>query len=189
MKSPIEVAMWLAERFDEDELPYAFGGALALAAWSAPRQTVDVDVAVFVDDSGLPRVIDALERAGAMVDREDASARVTAAGLFWAMLGRTRVDVFLATHPVHESMRDRRRSVELDGRHVWFLSPEDLAIVKLFYGRGKDITDLERLFAAQPNLDVAYVRQWLERIVDPGDRRLGILDDLVGRFTDSSTGE
>lgn len=38
MKSPLEVARWLADRLDEDSLPYALGGALALAAWSGPRQ-------------------------------------------------------------------------------------------------------------------------------------------------------
>ena len=132
MKSPLEVARWLADRFDEDSLPYALGGALALAAWAGPRQTVDVDV---------------------------------------------------ATHPVHQEMGSRRRAIEVDGVPLWFLSPEDRALLKLIYGRPKDQVDLERLFAACGDLDVAYIQSWLERIVPPADARLATLADLAKRFS------
>lgn len=182
MKSPLEVARWLADRLDEDHLPHAFGGALALAAWSGPRQTVDVDVAVFVGEEELPRVIDAIERAGAAVNRPDAQRSVAATGMFIADLARTRIDVFLATHPVHEEMGRRRRPVEVDGASLWFVSPEDLAILKLVYGRPKDLIDLERLFAACSDLDVAYIESWLARIVPADDWRHGALTDLVRRF-------
>lgn len=189
VKSPLEVAGWLAERLDEDSLPYALGGALALAAWSGPRQTVDVDIAVFVGEEELPRVLDAIERAGAVVERDDAERRVASTGMFIAELARTRIDVFLATHPVHQEMGRRRRAVELDGARLWFLSPEDLALLKLIYGRPKDIVDLERLFAARGDLDVPYIRSWLERIVPPADARLDTLADLAKRFPPPAAGQ
>ena len=182
MKSPLEVARWLADRLDEDSLPYALGGALALAAWAGPRQTVDVDLAVFVGDEALPRVLDAVERAGAVVKRDEAERSVASTGMFIAHLARTRIDVFLATHPVHEEMGRRRRAVEVDGARLWFLSPDDLALLKLVYGRPKDVVDLERLFAARGDLDVAYIQSWLERIVPPADARLDTLADLASRF-------
>lgn len=182
MKSPLEVARWLADRFDEDGLPYALGGAIALAAWSAPRQTVDVDVAVFVGDEELPRVLDAVERAGALVDRGDATRRVAASGLFLCRVGTTRVDVFLAIHPLHQEMGRRRRQITVEGHALWFLSPEDVAILKLIYARPKDVVDLERLFAARPDLDRAYIESWLGRIVPASDRRLELLADLARRF-------
>jgi len=182
MKSPLETARWLAARLEEDGLPYALGGALALAAWSSPRQTTDVDIAVFVGEDQLPRVIDAIERAGAAVNRSDAERSVTSTGMFFAQQGSTRIDVFLATHPVHEEMGRRRRQVDLDSVPLWFLSPEDLAILKLVYARAKDVVDLERLFSARRDLDEPYIRSWLERIVPPGDRRLTLLADLSRRF-------
>jgi hypothetical protein len=182
MKSPLEVARWLADRLDEDSLPYALGGALALAAWAGPRQTVDVDIAVFVGEEALARVVDAVERAGAVVNRDDAERSVASTGMFIAQLARTRIDVFLATHPAHEEMGRRRRPVEVEGTRLWFLSPEDLALLKLIYGRPKDLVDLERLFAARADLDVAYIRSWLERIVPPADARLDTLADLARRF-------
>jgi hypothetical protein len=102
--------------------------------------------------------------------------------MFFAQQGSTRIDVFLATHPVHEEMGRRRRQVDLDSVPLWFLSPEDLAILKLVYARAKDVVDLERLFSARRDLDEPYIRSWLERIVPPGDRRLTLLADLSRRF-------
>lgn len=65
--APTEVAVRLADRFDEDGLPYALGGALALGAWGVPRTTSDVDVSVFVSERELDRLLDSVERAGAMI--------------------------------------------------------------------------------------------------------------------------
>ena len=56
-------------------------------------------------------------------------------------------------------------------------------MTKLIYGRAKDVADLQRLFALRANdLDVAYVTNWLTKIVPPGDRRLTLLADLRRRF-------
>ena len=74
--SPTDVLSRLADRFDEDGLPYAVGGALALGAWGVPRTTSDVDVSVFVSEAELDSLLDGVERAGAMVERAEAHRTV-----------------------------------------------------------------------------------------------------------------
>lgn len=186
--SPVDVAAHLADRFDEDRLPYAFGGALALGAWGVPRTTSDVDVSVFVPERELYRALDAVERAGAMFDHAEAGRTVARTGMFFAMLARTRIDVFIAHHPMHSDMERRRVALKTsEGRSLWFLSPEDVVLTKLIYGRAKDAADLQRLFAVRADtLDVAYVSDWLTRIVPPGDRRLTLLAELRRRFPSRS---
>jgi hypothetical protein len=182
--TPADLASHLADRFDEDQLPYAFGGALCLGAWGVPRTTSDVDVAVFVSEADLGRALDSVERAGALVDRGEAARTVARTGMFFARLAGTRVDVFIAHHPLHGDMERRRTLLTTpDGKRRWFLSVEDLVVTKLIYGRPKDISDLDRLFAVQSGkLDVGYVRGWLERIVPASDARHGALESLVQRF-------
>jgi hypothetical protein len=181
--TPTEVAGRLADRFDEDTLPYAIGGALALGVWGVPRMTSDVDIAVFAGEGELDRVLEAVERAGAMVDRDEARRAVTRAGFFVAHLGRTRLDVFMAHHPWHAEMQKRRVSLATpEGRARWFLSAEDTALAKLIYARPKDIEDLQRLFKVQAGrLDLEYLRKWLPLIVPAGDVRLGLFEDLIRR--------
>jgi hypothetical protein len=182
--APTEVAARLADRFDEDGLAYALGGALALGAWGVPRTTTDVDIAVFVAEPELDKLLDSVERAGAMVDRAEAHRSVAKTGFLVAHLGRTRLDLFIAHHPWHAEMHARRQLLPTpDGKERWFLSLEDMALAKLLYARPKDIQDLERLFAVQRSrLDLAYLRRWLAAMVPVSDMRLQILEGLARRF-------
>lgn len=182
--TPADVASHLCDRFDEDHLPYALGGALCLGAWGVPRTTSDVDVAVFVSEPDLPRAFDALERAGTIVDRDNARRTVARTGMFVGRIAGMRLDVFIAHHPMHAEMERRRVALTTpDGKSRWFLSAEDLVLTKLIYNRPKDVADLDRLFAVQAGqLDAVYVADWLARIVPPGDVRHARLADLVRRF-------
>ena len=173
----------LADVLDEDQLPYAIGGALALGVWGAPRATKDVDITIFTRTDELPRVLDSVERAGIMIDRAAAARGVAQLGLCKGRLGRIIVDIFISEHPQYADMFQRRRKItDAAGGSLWFISAEDLALHKLIFGRDKDVTDLETLLAVRTELDLAYVRSWLVQMVPEGDRRIGLLDDLERRF-------
>lgn len=174
----LEVARRLASCFDEDAIAYAIGGALALGAWGVPRATKDVDIAVFARAEELPHVLDSLERAGVMIDRERAARDLERIGMITGRLGLVVVDVFMQAHPHYEVMRHRVRVV--DG--LRFVSVEDVVVWKLVFARPRDVADLERLFAVRTDLDFSYVRRSLSTFVPADDHRHAILDDLVGRF-------
>ena len=179
----IEAARRIGECLDEDSIAYAIGGALALGVWGAPRATKDVDLSVFQPRAELDRVLDSLERAGVMLSREQAARDIDRIGLAKGRLGIVVIDLFLSEHPQYPEMARRaRRVADPTGWAGSFISPEDLCIHKLVFGRHKDLGDLENLFAVRPELDVAYIRHWLTQMVPAGDRRLAMLDDLERRF-------
>ncbi|MBI5479250.1 MAG: hypothetical protein HY906_10355 [Deltaproteobacteria bacterium] len=178
------MAVWLADRLGDDGIDYAIGGALALGAHGAPRMTRDVDLSAFVPEAEIERLFDALERAGCLFRREEARRGVEEISLFRVRLGRVDVDVFVAFHPHHHEALGRRvRLAGPDSRLRWFLSAEDLAVLKLALFRGKDRLDLEALFAVKgSSLDLEYVRRWLHALTEPGDPRRVELERLVTRF-------
>ena len=181
----VTVAARIADGFEGAGIPYAIGGALALAAYGMQRMTNDADLGVFIEPSRLPQVFDALERAGCLFDRERAAAQVERASFFTVRCGAVLADIFVSFQRHHDDARDRRRKIRMgDGAERWFLSAEDLAIHKLAMLRPKDLMDLEHLFAAQGSgMDVGYVRRWLEAIApDATDRRRAVLDELIARF-------
>lgn len=181
--STLQLAEHIARCLEEDGLEYAVGGALALTVHALPRETADVDISIFARDTELSRVFDALERAGVMVDRADAVRSQARIGMFTGRAGKRLVDVFLHAHPHFEAMHGRRvEATTPSGERMWFISAEDLCITKLWFGRPKDVADLEHVFAAHPDLDVAYVRSWLTQMLPAGDRRMSMLDDLERRF-------
>ena len=182
----VTVAARIADRFEDGAIPYAIGGALALAAYGMQRMTNDAYLGVFIEPDRLPEVHDALERGGCLFERDRAAAEVERASFFTVRCGVVLADIFVSFHPHHDDARERRRKIRMgDGVERWFLSPEDLAIHKLAMLRPKDLMDLEHLFAAQSaGLDVEYIRRWVEAIAPEAlDRRRAAVDDLVGRFT------
>ncbi len=182
-----EAAQRIAEELERAGLPYAIGGALALAVAGVPRGTADVDVNVFVELDDLPAVVAALRALGVEVDDGAAAARAARDGMFVGRWDGMRIDVFLPSIPfAHEAARTRIRLGDDAGWSGWFLAAEALAVFKLLFFRGKDLVDLERLVAVRPELDHAYVRRWIVDMMGEGDERVRRWDDLVARFASPS---
>jgi len=60
--------------------------------------------------------------------------------------------------------------VETDGHRLWFVSPEDLVLLKAFSDRSRDQDDLVALIATpREALDLAYIERWIK-----------LLDESIG---------
>lgn len=80
------------------------------------------------------------------------------------------IDVFLAESPFQEQLLARRRRVQIDLLAVWFVTAEDLILLKLLSHRPRDIADVGDILFTQGELDEAYLRNWA--------RQLGVLAEL-----------
>jgi len=172
----------LEEAFTGERLPHAFGGALALAYYATPRATLDIDVNVFVGVSRAEEVLALLGALGAGPCPSSERARLRReeqARIPWA---GTPVDLFFAYDPFHESCRERRRGVPFGDARLHILSAEDLLVFKVLFDRDKDWRDIEEMaFALAGELDAAYVRHWIGRILEPEDARARRLEQVLGR--------
>jgi hypothetical protein len=177
-----EKVLALEEGFRQHRIPHAFGGALALAYYATPRATIDIDVNVFTGVERADEVLGLLETLGASpLDKKERAElrRDEQARVHW---DRTPIDLFFSYDALHESCLERRRRLPFGGTDaIHVLSAEDLLIFKALFDRDKDWRDLEELIYAQADeLDAAYAKGWLARIVgekDPRYRRLlGLLD-------------
>lgn len=93
------------------------------------------------------------------------------------------IDLVFNSIPVHERAANRTREVLLHGEHIRVLSPEDIAVFKMLFFRGKDLVDIERLLGImQRQLDLAYVRAALVEVVGNDDYRTEKWDELVGKL-------
>jgi hypothetical protein len=180
-----EAAQRIADALEQAGIPYAIGGALALAVSGVPRGTADVDVNVFIAEDQIPQVVGVLAALGIEVDADAAIAHARRDGMFIGRWDGMRIDVFLPSIPfAHEAEKTRLRVTDAAGWSGWFLSPEALSVFKLLFFRAKDMVDLERLVAvAGPAFDAAYVRRWLVDMMGEEDPRVARWDDIVARFS------
>jgi hypothetical protein len=177
----VDLVRALIDALDATDIPYAFGGAIALAAWSEPRATKDVDLTLFVSDRVPDTALAALEAAGLHVDREAARVEAEHRGMFVVRSADGyRVDVFVASIPFYRDAEQRRRRVRLADRDTYVLDAESLTVFKMLFFRAKDIVDLARLVEIRP-LDVDFVRRSLVDIVGEDDERVRRWDELTGR--------
>lgn len=159
-------------RFAQDNIPHAFGGAIALAYWGIPRATNDIDVNVFLSQEHRARVLDSISNIFPITNRADAERQVEHTAQVRLRWGRLPVDLFFSDTDFHDAMAERARVVDYVGTRIPVLSAEDLLLCKAFFNRPKDWIDIEDVVRVQAHLDVGYLCHWLNEFPDPDGERL-----------------
>jgi hypothetical protein len=159
-------------------LPYAFGGAIALAYWTRdPRGTNDIDVNIFVPASEPGRALAALPdgvvRPPGVAEAIERDGQVR---LWW---DGTPVDLFFDYDPVHSEAARNRRTVPFEGVRIPVLGPVELAVFKVMFDRTRDWADIEAM-AERGTLDFDAVRSSLGRMLDGDDPRFARLAEIEG---------
>ena len=170
----------LARGLEAADVPHAFGGDLALGYYALPEAVVAPELLVFEPAARMGQALTALAKLGLGAERERELAQLRESGSTRLAWGRIAVEVYCAWDAWHEDCRRRIRRVPFGEDAIWILSAEDLTVTATLAGLvGQDArlppVELERLlFGRVGSLDLAYVRDWLDRILDPADpRRLG----------------
>ena len=166
----------LHEHLAKQEIPHAFGGALALA-WCTERArgTIGIDVNLLIPASDWQSALDALptEVKVTRKDREilkrDGQVRV-----WW---DKTPLDLFLNSTDFHDGIAARVRWERFAGKSLPFLSCFDLAVFKAFFNRTKDWADLEEM-ARVGTLQKERVQATLIGYLGAEDERIAKLSAL-----------
>ncbi len=163
--------------FERLAIPYAVMGGIAVRIYGIPRPTHDIDFTLAIDRGRLPDLYESLrglgytvpeEYAGGWVDRV-AGMPVVKVRLYLEGKG-IDIDIFLAESRFQQELLARRRREQLDESPVWFVSPEDLILLKLLSHRPRDVADISDILFVQGQLDRGYLRSWAEE--------LGVLAEL-----------
>jgi hypothetical protein len=177
MRSPLARALApLARVLQREGVRWYLFGAQAALLYGAARLTADVDVTIDLGDREMVSLVRALERAGFRLrvgDVGDFVAKTRVVPLVHPPSGMP-IDVVLAGPGLEQLFFKRRRRRMVEGVRVPVASPEDVIVMKVLAGRGKDGDDVVAIVAARRRLDVALIRRMLaalEAALDQGDLR------------------
>ncbi|MBI4322050.1 MAG: hypothetical protein HY675_26460 [Chloroflexi bacterium] len=177
----------ITKAFRNAQIPHAFGGAIALAYYSEPRATADLDINIFLHPGQKEAVLNVLSSIIGLADRDavaDSIDETTQVRIRWE---DTLIDLFFSNTPFHDSCAGRIQWVDFQTEKIPILSPEDLIIYKVAYDRPQDWLDIGKMLTVcGERLDKDYIRKWIYDLFDPGDRRLTRLEALLARETGSS---
>ncbi|TWU32594.1 hypothetical protein [Novipirellula artificiosorum] len=62
--------------------------------------------------------------------------------------------------PFQQSIMQRRQRFELSSHWLYFVTPEDLILLKLLANRPRDLGDVADVIFVQGELDQKYLQQW-----------------------------
>ncbi|MDO8389957.1 MAG: hypothetical protein Q7V57_05675 [Actinomycetota bacterium] len=162
----------LCTALDTAKVPWALGGALALAyATNEPRGTRDIDVNIFVPSAAAAAVFAALPAGVAHTEADVAEAATRDQVRLW--WDTTPIDVFFAAEQFHLDVARRCRTVPFEGREIRVLSAEDLSVFKAMFDRTKDWADIEAM-AESGAIDLGLAADRLGTLLgdDPRVQRL-----------------
>jgi hypothetical protein len=138
-KGPLELVGQVAAILDDLGILYALGGSMASSLIGEPRSTVDVDIAIKVEDGGEAAL---LERANAEfyvpVDAARAAIRAHSSFNLVDTAHGLKVDLFVLGDGLLDRMQiERRMNVTIPGlaNPIWVTSPEDQVLRKLDWYR------------------------------------------------------
>ena len=77
---------------------------------------------------------------------------------------KIRVDFILSFTPYEAQAIKRGRKVKMAEAMVNFISPEDLIIHKIFFGRPRDLEDAGKVILKNSGMDFKYIEHWLREL-------------------------
>ncbi|MEK7449225.1 MAG: DUF6036 family nucleotidyltransferase [Planctomycetota bacterium] len=151
-------------------LPYMIVGGLAVGIQGEQRLTNDIDVDIIIREDQMKEFLSQAKQSGFTYQEEEISKRVTQRGVFRLNYESFYVDFIISSTKFEESAFNRRQKITLYKIPAYFPSPEDLTIMKLIAGRGKDLLDVESIMIRHKDkLDLKYLDKWIKQVADESE--------------------
>lgn len=170
MDEQLEFVKQIASRLRSAGLEYMMTGSMAMAIYTTPRMTRDVDIVLECGAADVDAIV-ALFTPDCYIDRAAVAEAVGSQGMFniihneWII----KCDFIVRKDDVYRKTEfARRREIDVDGVLLTVVTPEDLILSKLQWAResGSELQrrDVRELLRAKMSLDGDYLNDWAARI-------------------------
>lgn len=170
----IAVAAQLHPLFASLEIPYYITDGVASAAYGEPRSTKDLDLVIQIPTQDITRLSAVLEQQGFYCPPSAIKEIQQGVGSVLSVTHTETIDnvdlVLSGDSEFDYAKLQRRRLLQVrDTTELWLISPEDLILGKILWGRGKrskkqwrDVLGVLKVQVA--HLDYGYLTEWAERL-------------------------
>ena len=166
MDEQLEFVKLIASRLDSVDIPYMMTGSMAMAVYSVPRMTRDVDLVVDIKPVDVDKIVD-LFSEDCYIDRDSVRQAVDAHSMFNIIHNQWVVKADLIIRKNEEYRREefaRRQKIVIGDMTISVVSAEDLILSKLVWGKKSQselqLLDVRQIISAVSELDWKYMRKW-----------------------------
>lgn len=159
-----ELLKSIAKALSDSRMPYMIIGGQAVLLYGEPRLTRDIDVTVGVNFEKLPLLLEVARKANLQILSEKPENFVKETMVLPTREEKSgiRVDFILSFTPYEKQAIERAKPVHIEETNVYFASPEDVIIHKIFAGRPRDLEDIKGILIKQSEINDDYIENWLK---------------------------
>ncbi len=170
----------IAQRLDEDKIPYMIIGGQAILLYGRPRLTRDIDITLGIDADEFALVEKACKKLKLKILPKKPEDFVRETRILPAEEAKSRIRVdFIFSFSEYETQAIKRaKCVDIDNYPIKFTSREDVIIHKMVAGRAIDEEDVKSVLAKNRKaINFKYIRKWLSEFSKIAD-----LEGIIARF-------
>lgn len=153
----------ISSELQRSNIAYMLIGGQAVLLYGEPRLTRDIDITIGVDIDRLDDVIAVTNALDLKILPQNIQDFVSKTMVLPAIHEKTgiRVDFIFSFSPYERQAIARARNIRMCDQDICFAAPEDVVIHKMVAGRPRDVEDARGILLKNPDLNKAYIRQWL----------------------------
>jgi len=170
MDEQLEFMKEIARRLDSAHIRYMLTGSVAMAVYTVPRMTRDIDLVIECRPEDAPRIA-ALFRDDFYVNEDMIRKAAVERSMFNIIHQGWLVKADFIVRGDNEYRRvefSRRKQVDIGEMLIWIVAPEDLILSKLKWakdsGSALQERDVKLLLETVEQLDYDYIQRWAERL-------------------------
>ncbi|MFC1820479.1 hypothetical protein ACFLZG_05290 [Thermodesulfobacteriota bacterium] len=178
MDEQLEFVKLIASRLDSVGIPYMMTGSMAMATYSIPRMTRDIDLVVEIKPVDVDKIVN-LFSMDCYIDRDSVREAVEAHSMFNIIHNEWVVKADFIIRKNEEYRREefsRRQKMVIEDVTIFVVSVEDLILSKLVWGKQfqseLQLRDVHQMISTVSGLEWKYMQKWASV--------LGI-DELLGK--------
>ena len=163
----------IGSNLTKHNIPYMIIGGQAVLLYGEPRLTRDIDITLGVNTDRLNDLLKLLKEIPLMPIPKNLESFVKETMVLPTMDETTGIRVdFIFSFTLYETQAiHRAKAVTISDREVFFASPEDVIIHKIFAGRPRDLEDVRTIVLKNPEIDASYIRKWLKEFDETTNRK------------------
>ena len=166
MHEQLEFVKLIVSRFDSEGIPYMMTGSMAMAIYSTPRMTRDIDLVVEVTGTDVDKIV-SLFSSDCYIDEDSVRDAVRKKGMFniihndWVI----KADFIIKKNDKYRLEEfARRKQIDIEDVSVSVVTAEDLILSKLVWGKGArselQLQDVHQMISTVTKLDWKYLEKW-----------------------------
>jgi len=158
----------LSQWFQNEQIPYALIGGIAVGFAAQPRLTEDIDALIWLDLDQVPDFLDSGRSHGFVprIEHPVEFARKSRVLLLRHQQTNIGIDLSCGILPFERELLDRATEVKAGGINLRIATSEDLIILKAVAHRQRDLIDIDNLLTVNSDVNFDRIRYWVAQFAE-----------------------